>query len=386
MNKNITYYYFSKFFTGFRFFVPIWILFGLKFMGLSPQANLEAVAFFMGTLMELPSGALADLIGRKASIIIGWFVTAVSHILLGLSFNSFYYVLWSLLGGFGGAFISGADTALIYDSLKQEGREKEFAVIQSKAMVLYRIGIIVATFTGGYLYKLDNRLPYILMGVFELVGMLFLFLLKEPNIDSVKFTWNGYVQTMADGIKQFTKSSHNKLLAIYYLIIGGISFSSLFFFNYSYAVDLGFDGIKQSYLFGISGITKALVVYLFSKYFFKLGKKRILWIFPLIMILFYLPAVYAPFLLAVLIIIATDTIAAARMSVLDQIVNDELESKSRATALSFLNMLVSIVYMIVLVGGGIVVEKYGTSYLYTILGVCLISLVPITYKLAKHHS
>ena len=385
MNKNITYYYWSKFFTGFRFFVPIWILFGLKFMGLSPQANLEAIAFFMGTIMELPSGALADLIGRKASIIIGWFITATSHILLGLSFNSFFYVLWSLLGGFGGAFISGADTALIYDSLKQENKESEFAVIQSKAMVLYRIGIIVATFTGGFIYKIDNRLPYVLMGIFELIGMLFLFLLKEPNIDSIKFTWSRYLQTIIDGIKQFTKNSHNKLLAIYYLIIGGISFSSLFFFNYSYAVDLGFDGIKQSYLFGISGITKALIVYFLSKYFIKIGKKRILWIFPIFMILFYLPAVYAPFLLAVLIIIATDTIAAARMSVLDQIVNDELESKSRATALSFLNMLVSIVYMAILFSGGIIVEKYGTSYLYTIFGTCLILLIPITYKLTKHN-
>ena len=385
MNKNITYYYWSKFFTGFRFFVPIWILFGLKFMGLSPQANLEAIAFFMGTIMELPSGALADLIGRKASIIIGWFITATSHILLGLSLNSFFYVLWSLLGGFGGAFISGADTALIYDSLKQENKESEFAVIQSKAMVLYRIGIIVATFTGGFIYKIDNRLPYVLMGIFELIGMLFLFLLKEPNIDSIKFTWSRYLQTIIDGIKQFTKNSNNKLLAIYYLIIGGISFSSLFFFNYSYAVDLGFDGIKQSYLFGISGITKALIVYFLSKYFIKIGKKRILWIFPIFMILFYLPAVYAPFLLAVLIIIATDTIAAARMSVLDQIVNDELESKSRATALSFLNMLVSIVYMAILFSGGIIVEKYGTSYLYTILGTCLILLIPITYKLTKHH-
>jgi MFS family permease len=354
-------------------------------MGLSPQANLEAIAFFMGTIMELPSGALADLIGRKASIIIGWFITATSHILLGLSFNSFFYVLWSLLGGFGGAFISGADTALIYDSLKQENKESEFAVIQSKAMVLYRIGIIVATFTGGFIYKIDNRLPYVLMGIFELIGMLFLFLLKEPNIDSIKFTWSRYLQTIIDGIKQFTKNSHNKLLAIYYLIIGGISFSSLFFFNYSYAVDLGFDGIKQSYLFGISGITKALIVYFLSKYFIKIGKKRILWIFPIFMILFYLPAVYAPFLLAVLIIIATDTIAAARMSVLDQIVNDELESKSRATALSFLNMLVSIVYMAILFSGGIIVEKYGTSYLYTILGTCLILLIPITYKLTKHH-
>ena len=337
--------------------------------------------------MELPSGALADIVGRKKSVIVGWIITIVSHVGMGLSITPFAYIFMSLVGGFGGAFISGADVALVYDSLKEAGREREFAKVQGKGMLLGRVAIIIASFTGGFMFNIHPALPYVAMGVMELLGMGCYVLMYEPYIDTIKFTFKGYVTQLKQGVAEAFKNVHVKYLTVFYALVGGITLSSLFFFNYSYAMELGLGAVGQSVLFGVTGAIKAIAVFGLSKYLHKINKKWIFLSFAILIVVIYTPAIFATRNLALIIIGVSEFIASSRFAVLDQYVNDEFESKVRATALSFLNMLVSFVYMVLLFAGGYMADRYSTSALYTAIGIAsLVTVVPITLLLIRTKS
>ena len=76
-------------------------------------------------LAEVPTGAVADRLGRKASLALGVGCTAVAVLIFGLA-TSYEVVLVSYVAwAIGIAFFSGADQALLFESLKALGREDE---------------------------------------------------------------------------------------------------------------------------------------------------------------------------------------------------------------------------------------------------------------------
>jgi MFS family permease len=75
MRKNIRYFYIYSFIAGLFFLVPIWVAFERKFLSFTEMAMLEVVGTIILVVMQLPTGALADLIGRRNTMILGWLVS-----------------------------------------------------------------------------------------------------------------------------------------------------------------------------------------------------------------------------------------------------------------------------------------------------------------------
>ncbi len=375
-------YYLGKFLFGLRFFVPIWMLFGLKFIDLGGLALIESFTFLITVLVDIPSGALADVFGRKRIIILGLIISGLAHVFFGFSLTIWDYVLWSIITNIGQSFVAGSDVALLYDHMKERGESDKFIRTQSFATVAFRSGLIVASFLGGWLYNFFPALPFLLMGLFELSSVICWLFIKEPKLDSIKFSWNGYFNKMKSGISEIAKSKYLLPLTAFYVLIGGITFSSLFFFNYSYAMQLGFDANQQSLLFGSTAIAKALIILLIGIFAVKFKRKQIFSWFGILMVITYLPAAFAPLWLAIIIISIAETLAAARQALLDKFVNDEISSLHRATSLSSINMLVNLFYLILVGLGGSLANKYGTNVLYSIFGlISLFIVIPLTIKL-----
>lgn len=382
LKKTIYLFYLSKFLVGLRFFIPIWLIFGKHFLNLPQLGLLESLSCALAILIDIPSGALADIVGRKNIIIVGWIFVALGHAGQGLANSIFIYILWGLISTIAAAFVSGTDTAFVYDALKEKGESNKFSSVNSKGLFSYRVGIIFATFLGGFLYQVNTFVPFVCMGLAEFLSVFCWWFMKEPKMEHIVFSWKSYVNQMKDGVNQVFKSSFTKSLSLFYIIIGGISFTSLYFFNYSYAIDLKFNAIQQSYLFGFTGILKALVVLVFAKYAKKLTKNQIFLGFMFFMVISYLPSMFVGKNIAILIIALTEIIAVARFAFLDQLINDELESKHRATTLSFMNTMVNLVYLIIVTIGGYIANRFNTAYLYTLLGVIIVlTIVPTTLKL-----
>src|SRR3989442_4715294 len=112
----------------FILWVPIWVVFlQQKGLNLTAIGVLEAGAWVLTAALEVPTGAIADRWGRKASLAIGAFAYAMAMFLILADALSPLFLLGYALWNSSSAFVSGADSALLYDSLRADGRAAEAA-------------------------------------------------------------------------------------------------------------------------------------------------------------------------------------------------------------------------------------------------------------------
>ncbi len=384
MKRNIRLFYLVQFLTGLLFTIPVWVAFQQRFLTYSQMAVVESMAFLVTMLVEIPTGALADLIGRKKTIILGLGIVSLGYIVEGMAGGVAQIVIGIMTAAIGGAVISGADTAIAYDTHKQLGITEQFSKFNARSLILYRAGIIVASFLGGYMYSISPSIPYVARGVAGLISLVVYFSVQEPFIDSEKFSWVGYVHQTKEGIKELFKNVHTKTLSAYYILVGGTTWSCLYYFNNTFAKDVGFTEIQQGKLFSIIYIlTTSIILYLTHRK--KLLSRSTVYSGFLILLIFGLvPGIFASTTTAPILLTLVILAGGSRFAILDSYVNDEFESKHRATANSALNMLVNLVVFVVIISSGRIQEIYSSKLMFTILGgVTLVFLLPTKVALLR---
>lgn len=384
LQRNIPILYLVNFMTGLLFTIPIWVAFEQRFLTYSQMAILESAAFLVTTIFEVPTGALADIIGRKKTIVLGFLIISFGYIFEGFSVTAAQMIIGIMVYAVGGALVSGADTALAYDTYKQLNKTDQFPKFIARGLIIYRVGIIIATFLGGYLYSVNPGIPYIARGLAVFLAIPLYFFIREPTIVNEKFSLVTYIQQTKDGVKQIVKDTHTKLLSLYYILVGGITWSCLYYFNNTFARDVGFTEIGQGQLYaGIYIVTTLIILYLTHKRT-SLTRPVVYGGFLLLMTVGLLPGVFATTWTAPFLLTAIVLAGGSRFAILDSYVNEEFDSRHRATANSTLNMLVSIVVFLLIATSGKLQEIYSTKLIFSLLGIItLLFLLPTTVALLR---
>jgi MFS family permease len=385
MNRNISLSYWVVFFYHFYFFFPVWYEYETSFASPAMVATILAVAHLLTVILELPTGALADLIGRKKTVFLGYLIVAGSWLYLSAAQN--YLWLWSgyFINSIGVALASGADSALYYDSLKQINKEKLFAKVMATQGIVIRVAIVIGTFLGGTLLAIHFRLPYFLVGLSGLIAAFLTLLYTEPIIDSEVFTIKKYIYQTQQGFRQLFRSAYIRDLAVYYTLVGGLTWYFLYYLNVAYATEVGFTSQQRSLLFGIIYMLGAVINFLLIKY--NVITKRIAYmLFPVLLIAGFFIASLQNLTAAVLSIALIQMAGMMRFSVLDQYANDEFDSKYRATAVSTLNMLVSVVFAVLaIVGGQVIIHRDIYALMFGLGIISMITLIPSSYVLLQRY-
>ena len=146
------------------FLLPIIIPFYRDELGLTFHDFLigESVFAVVVILWDVPAGYLADRWGRKKTLILGAALLAVSYILLALATGFWSALLAQGAIGVGIATVSGANSALLYDTLLSQGREGEYRQREGFRFALQLYSCSLACVAGGYLYAINHHLPLIL--------------------------------------------------------------------------------------------------------------------------------------------------------------------------------------------------------------------------------
>ncbi len=143
------------------FYIPISVPFYQSY-GLSFQQImwLKAVLSLVGLILEIPTGYFADRVGRKISIVVGALLWVCSVFLYcsGASFEAF--LVAEVLLGFGMSFIAGADTALIFDTLRALGREHEYRALEGRLGMVAGFTEALCGLIGGALAVMSLRYPF----------------------------------------------------------------------------------------------------------------------------------------------------------------------------------------------------------------------------------
>jgi MFS family permease len=156
-----------------RFYYPVFTILFLDFgLTVAQFSILNAVWAATIVLAEVPSGAVADIIGRKRLLN---FAAGVMIVEIGiisfmpridpvLIFSVF--LVNRVLSGLAEAAASGADEALAYDSLHEAGMADQWGRVLEVLMRYQAIGFVIAMTTGAVVY--DPRLMGLLAGWMDL--------------------------------------------------------------------------------------------------------------------------------------------------------------------------------------------------------------------------
>jgi MFS family permease len=181
VGRNINGYYAYHLFINLAFWLPIYAVFFLSH-GLSFSAILWLYAVDTGfqTVLEIPSGMLADRYGRKMVLILGALFQTAGYLMIAVGGQMGWYLAAMALHGAALAFVSGSDAAFIYDSLAAAGRENEFKATEGRAYMFNLFGWGTGGLLGGLLAAQSLALPFILSALSSILALLVALTCVEP--------------------------------------------------------------------------------------------------------------------------------------------------------------------------------------------------------------
>ncbi|MFB6068468.1 MAG: MFS transporter, partial [Halobacterium sp.] len=153
------------------FTTPIWNVFLLaKGLSYTELGVLNSTWWAATVFGEVPTGYVADRIGRRASLLLGALTHVVCVLVFGL-LNTF----WPILGvytvwGVGRTFRSGAESAWLYDTLADRMDEDRFAFVKGRGTSVSLAVAGASALVGGWLYGLDPYYPFAAAGAVTGVG------------------------------------------------------------------------------------------------------------------------------------------------------------------------------------------------------------------------
>jgi len=171
--KNIRLFIAFRIFFNSRFYYPVFTIIFLDY-GLSIEqfALLNTVWAITIVCCEVPSGALADLLGRKRLLVLtSTLMIFELSVIAFVPISSINLVFWAffinrILSGLAEAMASGADEAIAYDSLVQDGNPDHWPKVLSLQMRLKALAGIVSMTAGAMLYD-----PEVVNSLFTFAGL-----------------------------------------------------------------------------------------------------------------------------------------------------------------------------------------------------------------------
>jgi MFS family permease len=388
IRHNLPVFYLVDILRSLWFMTSIWVAYELKFLSLYQLTLIEAFILTVTLLMQLPTGAFADIFGKRKAMIAGFFFYAAAIAIYSFAHAFWMFIIYAIVFGLSEAFIDGTREALLYDTLKQERQEHTFAFISSKLSMIFQIALACATIIGGFMGAISYELAIRATGVAFLSAMIGSFLFSEPAVESEKFTLKNYINKTRQGVKELFRNSYIKKISLFYIIIGSLTWVSVITLGMILLTELKYSPTEIGITVAVARVFNSVILFRLIKTEGFFTKKRTFLLIPVILIVTYLPGIFLTKWFALIPVIGGMLISSARWNLLSRYTNAEFESKNRATAISALCMAVGIIYVVIIGFSGIIMQNFGGArMMYSLLGViALFTALPLGIHLARHHA
>lgn len=356
------------------FWSAIWILYYLRFTNYAGIGVIESVMIITAFSAELPTGAIADLLGKKRAMMIALLLGAIGNVAMGLS-NSFQWLLLSVfIMTVGGAFRSGTAEALIYDTLLSLKQENKYERILGNHSTIKMIGIALASIIGGWMYGLHAGLPFLALGSAQLVALFLCLLLVEPPVDTQKFSLSVYLRQTVKGMGELFRSWPIAISSLLVIALTAITLINGQFLIDAQLVAQGWDaktlGVITALMFFLSAGVSQLTSVLSSRMGKQLANVLMAACIAITMIVIPLLGM----MLATVVIMSRNGLLEVFGNTANAIINQNVRSTYRATALSAYNMLASIPYVATAFVIGRLIDNNSVNQVALWLGVILLAI------------
>ncbi|WP_319227890.1 MFS transporter [Draconibacterium orientale] len=272
-SKNIPRLYLIKISKWFNMVMPIMLLF-YKSNGLGSYELfvLKAIYSVAVVVMEIPSGWMADVWGRKKTLILGSILGSLGFLIYSFSYEFWAFAAAEIVLGIGLSFISGADSALLYDSLKADNKTDKYTREEGRITSAGNFAEAIAGVVSGLLVYFSLRTPFYFQFGVAALAIPAAFTLIEPKVHAVEHVHS--IGKLVANIKNSLVSNTNLRVAILLSALTGTATLTFAWLVQPFFVAIGLP----EELFGIFWTALNLSVGISSVFAYKvelfLGKRR----------------------------------------------------------------------------------------------------------------
>lgn len=335
--RNLRLFYAFRLLATSYLFVPIFMLFqadrGLSFF---ERLALGGIYSAVILLVEVPTGVLADRLGRRRSMM--WGAGAmVASCLLAMRANGFVeFAVAESLAALSMALVSGADSAYLYDLLAAHDRAHEYPRRESAASAWHLLGSAFAFAGGGALAQVHMALPYVVTAGVALVAAVIAGLLEEDHEPIIaRGSW--FTQTFG-ALDEVIRNGKLLWLVGYSAVVFALVRATIYVYQ-PYLAERGLSTLEIGLLFAGVNLVAAFVSYRTWQLRAAFGDDKLLWALLAVLGISFIGLASAgagPWMLALLFVQA---VANGVYSPLTKpLLNREIRSANRAAVLSVESM------------------------------------------------
>ena len=383
--KEIYIFWIVDFILGLELIGPVLLIFFKDWGGLNQTQTQTLQSWFTLWIfiLEIPTGVYGDVKGKKKSVLIGYILMTLGTIVYSITPSIYLFMLSEFIFALGIAFISGSKEAWMYDISKKYKKEEQFREISATSSTMHMIGMIVAS---GVFILLSDLFPvqqiFRLGAIPTLVSVILLgFLIK--GTDGVR---NGslkpdYLKTAKEGLKILRKSINLKKLTIYISLLSSTSYFVIWLYQ---------EALKVLYvpnnMFGTYRIVllvgEIIAIKVATKLLRKISlKKAVILIAVIVGLGFLLGGILQNILGTLFVLLFAGGLGLQVSTLMSKEINEEIDSKQRATVLSFIGMVKRLMLTLFNPLVGLLVDSKGVFVAFSVLGV--LSLFAIFFKPKK---
>ena len=272
LKRNVGLDYVHTFLSNMNVQSSIWVLY-LAYCGmhLAQIGLLEGIYHATSIVCEIPSGAAADLLGRKRCMILSNICIAVSCVIMLFSKSFGCFAVSFVVQALGNNLNSGSEEALVYDSMKCLGQEEHYMGVYGRLNVLIEVAQGLATVAGGALAEFSYFWCYAACVVIAVLALLPVLWMAEPTqCGEAADTAGEGVEDAAEGtpaqrtIRETVKHHFavsacilqkdariGKIIGFYSVVFA--AHTLLFFYSQQYFADLGYNKVQISVIMLLVG-------------------------------------------------------------------------------------------------------------------------------------
>jgi MFS family permease len=366
IRTNLWKIYSYKFLGEFYLIIPILIPYYVSNNLNSTQIFTIQAAYALSILiLEIPSGYLADVIGRKKTMVLGAIFMPVGLAVYALTHTFLSFILAEFIIAVANSMRSGCDSALIYDTMIQLNEESEYKKFEGRSFYYSRIGTALASILGGLFALVFLRLPFYINIATSSLMLPFALSLIEPERKKLEPA-NPLKDILRICRFSFTHPQL-RLLILYAAMImstGVVGVWAYFLYYESMGISIGYFGILFAAFQIASGIGSRKAHDLERM----IGEKRSFLILLLIAPTLILLGIFKTFLLIPLILLNAFLWGYAFPLLMDYL-NRLIKSEVRATVLSVANMAGSLSFVILSPVFGKLVDSFSLSTAFILMGI-----------------
>lgn len=360
LKRNLSALYLIKVAKWMNLVMPIIVLF-YKSNGLTMQDIFTLQAIYSVTLMllEIPTGYFADATSRKTSMVIGSIFGFAGFLIYSTSTGFWEFMVAEVILGVGMSLVSGADSAMLYDSLASAGSTDKYTRYEGRISSFGNFAEAAAGIIGGLLAAISLRTPYFFQAGIALLAIPAAISLREPPIHG-NIAKPG-LRDIASIIMKVMHGDRKLFWNTMFSAVTGVSTLTMAWFAQPFFIQ---SGLKVT-LFGVAWAVLNLSVGLVAFYAWRiesgLGPRRTVMLFTAVLLTGYVGLSFAGMAAGFSLLLGFYMARGLATPTLRYYINKITSSDTRATVLSVRNFMIRALFALLAPLYGLITDRYGLS-------------------------